>query len=83
MGELRRTQCELPGADQGSIDGDGEVHVGFAEVGVIEKVVDAIFDVGNVESPAFVGNCNAELMFFVALGGQGVKVFSPPARLPA
>ena len=70
-GQSRRAQGQLPGADQGSIDGDGEVHIRFAEIGVIEEVVDAVFDVGHIEQPAFVGNLNAELVLFVALGGNG------------
>ena len=69
--QLGRAQSHLPGADQRAIDGDGEVHVRFAEVGVVEEVVDAILDGGHVEQPALVGNLNAELVLFVAFGGQG------------
>ena len=65
--QLRRAQRHLPGADQCSVDGDGKVHVGFAEVGVVEEVVHAILDVVHVEKPALVRNLNAELVLFVAL----------------
>ncbi len=68
--QLRRAESHLPGANQCAIDGDGEVHVGFADVGVIEEVVHAIFEGVDVEHPAFPRNLDAELMFFVALGGQ-------------
>ena len=37
---------------------------------MVEKVVDAIFDVIHVEQPSLVGNLNAELVLFVALRGQ-------------
>jgi hypothetical protein len=37
---------------------------------VVEEVVDAILDVVHIEHPALVGNLNAELVLFVALGGQ-------------
>ena len=38
---------------------------------MVEEVVDAVLDVGDVEKPALVGNLNAELVLFVALGGEG------------
>ena len=71
MRQLRRAQRHLPGADQRAIDGDGEVHVRFAEVGVVEEVVHAVLDGVHVEKPAFVWNLDAELVLFVALGGDG------------
>ena len=71
MRQLWRPQSHLPGADQSTIDGDGEVHVGFAEVGVVEEVVHAVFDSIHVEKPAPERNLNAELVLFVAFGGEG------------
>ena len=71
--QLRRAQGHLPGAHQRAIDGDGEVHVGFAQVGVVKEVVDAILDVVHIQQPAFVGDLNAELVLFVALGGKRRK----------
>ena len=50
---------------------------------MIEEVVDAVFEGVDVEHPAPPRNLNAELVLFVALGGKGVKVFSPPPRLLA
>jgi len=77
--QLRRAQGHLPGTDQRSIDGDGEVHIRFAEVGVIQKVIDAVLEVSHIEQPALVRNLQAELVLFVSLAGRGVKVFSPTA----
>ena len=65
-----RAEGHLPGADESAIDGDGEVHIGFAEVGVIEEIVDAVFEGVDVQHPAAVGNLDAELVLFVALGGE-------------
>ena len=70
VGECGRAEGYLPGADERAIDGDGEVHVGFADVGVVEEVVDAVFEGVDVEDPAAVGDLNAELVLFVALGGE-------------
>jgi hypothetical protein len=65
--QLRRTHGHLPRANERAIHSDGEVHVGFAEVGVVKEVIDAILDRIHVEKPAFPGNLNAELMLFIAL----------------
>ena len=70
VSQLGRAQGQFPGAHQRSIDGDGEVHVRLAEVGVIEEVVDAVFEVSYVEQPALVGDLQAELVLFVALARQ-------------
>ncbi len=72
--EARRAEAEFPGADEGAVDGDGEVDAGVADVGVVEEVVDAGLEGVGVEEPAAEGNLNAELMLFVALAverGEG------------
>ena len=51
-GKLRRAERHLPGADQRAIDGDGEVDVRLADVGVVKEVVDAVFEIVDVERPA-------------------------------
>ncbi len=68
--QLRGAQCHLPGAHQRAVDRDGEIHVRLAEIGMIEEVVNAIFEGVHIEHPALVRNLNAELMLFVALGVQ-------------
>ena len=70
-GDGGRAQRGLPAADEGAVDGDGEEHVGLAEVGVVEEVVDAGFEGVDVEDPAAIRDVDAELVLFVALRGQG------------
>ena len=64
--EARRAQGEFPAADEGSVDGDGEVDAGGSDVGVVEEVVDAGLEGVGVEYPASEGNADAELVLFVA-----------------
>src|SRR5580704_5544549 len=63
----RTAEGGFPGADEGSVDGDGIVDAGVADVGVVEEVVDAVVEGVDVEDPAAVGNLYAELTLFVAL----------------
>ena len=65
-----RAECQLPGADQRAVDGDGEVDAGVADVGVVEEVVDAVLEGTGVEQPAAEGNLQAELVLLVALAMQ-------------
>src|SRR5579863_6295931 len=69
--EFRRVQGHLPRANQCAVNSDGEVHVGFAEVGVIEEIVDSVLERIDVESETAPGNLNSDLKFFIALRGQG------------
>ena len=72
--EARGAEGELPGADEGAVDGDGEVDAGVADVGVVEEVVDAGLEGVGVEQPAAEGDLHAELVLFVALAverGEG------------
>ena len=72
--EARAAQGEFPGADEGAVDGDGEVDAGVADVGVVEEVVDAGLEGVGVEEPAAEGNLYAELMLFVAFAVEGNEV---------
>jgi len=56
VAQPRRAKRKLPGADQSSIDGDGEVDAGVADVGVVEEVVDAVLEGVGVEQPAAQGD---------------------------
>ena len=47
---------------------------------MIEEVVDAVLEVGDIERPAALGDLDAELVLFVALEGSGVNAFSPRAE---
>ena len=74
VAEARRAEGRLPGADEGSVDGDGEVEAGLADVGVVEEVVDAVLKGVDVEEPSAIGDLDAELMLFVAFAvewGEG------------
>ncbi len=70
-GDARGAEGELPGADEGSVDGDGEVEAGVADVGVVEEIVDAVLEGVGVEEPAAEGDLEAELMLLVALAVEG------------
>ena len=72
--EARAAEGEFPGADEGSVDGDGIVDAGVADVGVVEEVVDAGLEGVGVEEPAAEGNLHAELMLFVAFAVEGDEV---------
>ena len=69
--QLRRAQRQFPCTDQCSIHRDRKIHVGLAEIGVIEEIVDAILHGRNIEEPSLVRNLNAELVFFIPLRGDG------------
>src|ERR1039458_290272 len=71
--EARRAEGEFPGADEGAVDGDGEVDAGVADVGVVEEVVDAVLEGVGVEQPAAEGNLHAELVFFIAFAVEGYE----------
>ena len=86
LGNLIRVgQMELAGAghsgerrsaprrDQRSIDGDGEVHIRFAQVGVIEEIVDAIFEELPRRAQAFIGNEMPSPCSLSRSKGRGVK----------
>jgi hypothetical protein len=66
VGDAGAAEGELPGADEGAVDGDWEVDAGVADVGVVEEVVDAGLEGVCVEEPAAVGDLDAELVLFVA-----------------
>ncbi len=71
--EARGAEGELPGADEGAVDGDGVVDAGVADVGVVEEVVDAGLEGVGVEQPAAEGDLDAELVLFVALAVERLK----------
>src|SRR5271166_4695902 len=64
--QRRRMQRHLPRADQRSIHRDWEIHVRFAQVRVVEKVVHAILEGIDIQHPSPVRNLDAELVLFVA-----------------
>lgn len=64
--------------DERSVYGDGVVEAGLADVGVVEEIVGAGLESVGIEQPAFKGNLQAELMFFVALAVERVKVVLLP-----
>ncbi len=64
--EARGAEAELPGANEGAVDGDGKVDAGVTDVGVVEEVVDAGLEGVDVEYPATKGDLDAELVLFVA-----------------
>lgn len=73
-GEARGADGGLPCADERAVDGDGEVDVGLADVGVVEEVVDTVAEGVDVDGPladgAGDGDLDAELMLLVALRGE-------------
>jgi len=70
VGDARRAEGQLPGADQRAIDGDGDVDAGVADIGVVEEVIDAIPEGIGIEQPAAKGNLYAKLVLLVALAMQ-------------
>ncbi len=68
--QRRTAQRSLPGADQSAIHGDGEVHIRFADVRVVEEVIDSRLEVIDVQSPSTIRNLDAEFVLFVALATQ-------------
>ena len=71
--EAGRAEGELPGANEGAVDGDREVDAGVADVGVVEEVVDAGLEGVGVEDPAAVGDLDAELVLFIPFAVERSK----------
>ena len=61
MPEAGAAEGELPCADKGSVDGDGEIDAGVADVGVVEEVIDTGLEGVGIEVPSMEGDLDAEL----------------------
>ena len=73
MGDARRTQRQLPAANQRRLNGDGKEEIRFADVVVVKKVHDPGAEGIGIEHPAAIRNGDAELIFFIALAMQRNK----------
>ena len=70
MRDARRAQRELPAANHGLVDRDGEEEIRFADVVVVEEIYDVGAEGVGVEHPSAIRDGDAELMLFVALAVQ-------------
>src|SRR4029077_19321772 len=69
-GDAWRHRRTFPASDTGLINGEREENVGIAQDVVIEKVLRAGAEVGDVEDPARERNRQSEFMLFIALAPQ-------------
>ena len=69
-GDAGRVRRGFPATDAGTIDGERKENVGVAQNIVVEKVLRAGAEVGNVERPARQRNGQTEFVLFIALAAQ-------------
>src|SRR5450631_3255086 len=66
VGNARRAEGQLPAADFGSGNGDRQTQA-RSNAAMVKIIVRICLEVVDVENPSAIGDCDTELMFFVAL----------------
>ena len=72
--DARRTERQLPTIDSRALYINREEDVGVIQAVVVEEVAGASQKVIGVQDPAFEGNSDTELVFFIALACQWHKI---------
>ncbi len=67
------SQREFPSLNQGRFPRDRPEEIRFSDVVVIQPIAALVFESIGVESPAAIGNRDADLIFFIALAVQRSK----------
>ena len=77
----RRVCRAFPSPDAGAIDGEGKENVGIAKDVVVEKVLGAGAEVGDIEGPSRHRDGHAEFVLLIALAPQRQETKSLLRRL--
>ena len=77
----RRVHRAFPSPDAGAIDGEGKENIGIAQNVMVEKVLRAGAEVGEIEGPSRHGDGQTEFVLLIALAPQRQETKSLLRRL--